>query len=338
MKKTLKRLMVGLCCATLFLGVLTGCSSSTKETSTATDDSEKKYTIGITQIADHPSLDNCRTGFIEGLKAEGFVEGENVTFDYKSAKGEIATANTIATSFVGNNYDLICAIATPSAQTAYTAASEKKIPVVFSAVSDPVAAKLVNSLDKPGKGSTGTSDVIPVEKQLEMIRAFMPKAQKIGILFNTSEPNSATQIAMYEAAAPKYNFEIVKVGVAAQADIPMATDSILANVDCITNLTDNLVVSNLQTVLGKANAKKIPVFGSEEEQVKNGCLASQGIDYIELGKQTGKIAARVLKGEDINNIAVETIKESKLVVNENSLNNLGLTLPENLKATAQMVK
>ncbi|MEG6522999.1 ABC transporter substrate-binding protein [Desulfotomaculum sp. 1211_IL3151] len=338
MKKSIKRFLVGLCCATLFTGVLAGCSSSTKEPATTTGGSEKMYQIGITQIADHPSLDNCRTGFIEGLQAEGFIEGKNVTFDYKSAKGEIATANTIATSFVGNNYDLICAIATPSAQTAYTAATEKKIPVVFTAVSDPVAAKLVNSLEKPGKGSTGTSDVIPVEQQLEMIRAFMPEAQKIGILYNTSEPNSATQIAMYEAAAAKYNFEIVKVGVAAQADIPMATDNILSKVDCLTNLTDNLVVSNLQTVLGKANAKQIPVFGSEEEQVKNGCLASQGIDYVELGKQTGKMAARVLKGEDINNIAVETIKESKLVVNEKALQTLGLTLPEKLKATAQIIK
>ncbi|WP_238442514.1 ABC transporter substrate-binding protein [Desulforamulus reducens] len=322
----------------MFLGILSGCSLTSKESTEATSGTEKMYKIGITQIADHPSLDNCREGFIEGLKAEGFEEGKNVTFDYKSAKGEIATANTIATSFVGNNYDLICAIATPSAQTAYTAAAEKKIPVIFSAVSDPVAAKLVNSLEKPGKGSTGTSDIIPVEKQLEMIRAFMPKAKKVGILYNTSEPNSATQIAMYEAAAAKFNFEIVKVGVAAQADIPMATDNILAKVDCITNLTDNLVVSNLQTVLGKANAKKIPVFGSEEEQVKNGCLASQGIDYIKLGMQTGKIAARVLKGEDINNIAVETIKESKLVVNENVLKNLSLTLPASLKDTAQMVK
>ncbi|ABO50740.1 protein of unknown function DUF534 [Desulforamulus reducens MI-1] len=338
MNKSFVRILVGLCCATLFLGILSGCSLTSKESTEATSGTEKMYKIGITQIADHPSLDNCREGFIEGLKAEGFEEGKNVTFDYKSAKGEIATANTIATSFVGNNYDLICAIATPSAQTAYTAAAEKKIPVIFSAVSDPVAAKLVNSLEKPGKGSTGTSDIIPVEKQLEMIRAFMPKAKKVGILYNTSEPNSATQIAMYEAAAAKFNFEIVKVGVAAQADIPMATDNILAKVDCITNLTDNLVVSNLQTVLGKANAKKIPVFGSEEEQVKNGCLASQGIDYIKLGMQTGKIAARVLKGEDINNIAVETIKESKLVVNENVLKNLSLTLPASLKDTAQMVK
>lgn len=337
MKKLLIKTLVGLCCLT-FLAVFTGCSSNQKESTEKTSGAEKTYKIGITQIADHPSLDNCRTGFIEGLKEEGFIEGKNVTFDYKSAKGEIATANTIATSFVGNNYDLICAIATPSAQTAYTAASDKKIPVVFSAVSDPVAAKLVNSLEKPGKGATGTSDVIPVEKQLEMIRAFLPNAKKIGILYNTSEPNSATQIAMYEAAAAKFNFEIVKVGVAAQADIPMATDNILGKVDCITNLTDNLVVSNLQTVLGKANAKKIPVFGSEEEQVKNGCLASQGIDYIKLGIQTGKIAARVLKGEDINNIAVETIKESKLVVNETVMQNLGLTLPENLKATAQTIK
>lgn len=338
MKKLLIKTLLGLCCLTFFAGIFTGCSSTTKESAEKTSGAEKTYKIGITQIADHPSLDNCRTGFIEGLKEEGFIEGKNVTFDYKSAKGEIATANTIATSFVGNNYDLICAIATPSAQTAYTAALDKKIPVIFTAVSDPVAAKLVNALEKPGKGSTGTSDVIPVEQQLEMIRAFMPNAKKIGILYNTSEPNSATQIAMYEAAAGKFNFEIVKVGVAAQADIPMATDNILGKVDCITNLTDNLIVSNLQTILGKANAKKIPVFGSEEEQVKNGCLASQGIDYIKLGAQTGKIAARVLKGEDINNIAVETIKESKLVVNETIMKKLSLTLPENLKATAQLMK
>lgn len=337
MKKSLLKILAGLCCLSLYVAVLAGCAGTTKE-SDASKGAEKTYKIGITQIADHPSLDNCRTGFIEGLKEAGFIEGKNVTFDYKSAKGEISTANTIATGFVGNSYDLICAIATPSAQTSYTAAVDKKIPVVFSAVSDPVAAKLVNTLEKPGKGATGTSDIIPVTKQLEMIRSFLPNARKIGIIYNTSEPNSATQIKMYEAAAGQYNFEIVTVGVASQADIPMAADSILSKVDCITNLTDNLVVSNLQTVLGKANQKKIPVFGSEEEQVKNGCLASQGIDYIKLGIQTGQIAARVLKGEDINNIPVETIKESKLVVNESVMQKFGLTLPENLKDTAQIIK
>ena len=319
MKNTIKKIISIAIAAVIVTAAFSGCSGTGKN---------KTVNVGITQFADNASLDNCRTGFIEGMKESGYVEGKNVKYDYQSAHTDTNNANTIAQSFVNKGYDLICAIATPSAQAAYNAASTKKIPVIFEAVSDPVKAEIVNSLEKPGKGTTGTTDILPVRKQLEMIRAFLPKAKKIGILYNTSEVNSLSQIKEFEKAAPEFGFEIVKEGVADSSNVPLAADSILTKVDCLNNLTDNLVVSQLATILNKANAKKIPVFGSEEEQVKSGCLASVGIDYYKLGIQSGKMAARVLKGEDINAMSVVKFEDSKLAVNQKTMNSFGFKVPD----------
>lgn len=294
---------------------------------------EGEFKIGLTQFADHPSLDNCREGFIAGLAQEGFVEGENVTFDYQNAQGDTGTANLIAQNYVAAGVDLICGIATPSAQASYNAAQSKDIPVIFSAVSDPVAAQLSDVTTKTGQGVTGTSDALPLEKQVKLIRALMPDAKTIGILYNTSEVNSESQIAELKPIAAQYGFELETIGVNAAADIPLAADNILGKVDCLNNLTDNLVVQNLPTILDKANAKGIPVFGSEEEQVKNGCVASEGIDYYNLGIQTGVMAAKVLKGEDINAMPYEIIKESRPFINSAVMETFGIVLPDDLKDT-----
>lgn len=232
--------------------------------------------------------------------------------------------------------DLICAIATPTAQAAYSA-SAGKVPVIYSAVADPAAAKLLDENGKNLPGITGTSDLLPVEKQLQMIRAFLPDAKKIGILYTTSEANSVSQLNLYKQYAPQYGFEIVEKGVGKQADVPLATDALLSQVDCLSNLTDNTVVSALAVILEKASAKKIPVFGSEEEQVANGCLASEGIDYVKLGVQTGVMAAKVLKGEKAEDIPYEIIKEYVFVVNQKTLNDLGLTLTPEQQQRAQLV-
>lgn len=325
MKKRVQ-LMAMVLCTLMVTILLAGCSNS------------DKITIGISQFADHPSLDNCRNGFIEGLKQEGYEEGKNVTFDYQNAQTDMGIANQIASNFVSKKYNLICGIATPAAQAAFNAAEANKIPVIYSAISDPVGAQLATADGTSGKSVTGTSDQLPVEKQLAMIREFLPKATKIGILYSTSEVNSQTQIAEFKKLAPKYNFEIVEGGVNAAADIPLAVDAMLSKVDCINNLTDNLVVSSLATILDKAGAKKIPVFGSEIEQVKNGCLASESIDYFALGIQTGKMAARVLKGEDITKMKYEIIKDSAVVVNSTVLKDLGMTLPAAYEGKVELVE
>lgn len=300
---------------------------------TAAAESEQ-YTIGIAQFAEHGSLDNCREGFLMGLAEAGIVEGENLTIDYQNAQADMGIANQIAQQFASNNVDLMCAIATPVAQACYNAA-EGNIPTIYTAVTDPVAAMLAGEDGSPVGNATGTSDKLPVENQLKAIRAIMPEAKKIGILYTTSEVNSESAIAEYQALAPEYGFEIVTSGISTTADIPMALDSLLSQVDVMTNLTDNTVVSALSLVLDKANAANIPVFGSEIEQVKLGCVASEGLDYIALGKQTGAMAAKVLKGEAAcQDLPYEVISESSLYVNYEAMEALGLTLPEDMAARA----
>lgn len=294
-------------------------------------------TIGIAQFAEHGSLDNCREGFLAGLAEYGFVDGENIKVEYQNAQADMAIANQIAQQFASNGVDLMCAIATPMAQACFNAA-DGKIPTVFTAVTDPIAAMLANADGTAAGNVTGTSDKLPVEAQLKTIRAIMPEATKIGILFTTSEVNSLSAIEEYEALAPTYGFEIVTSGVSTGADIPLALDALLPKVDCLTNLTDNTVVSALALVLDKASTAKKPVYGSEIEQVRLGCAASEGLEYIELGKQTGAMAAKILSGElTADQIPYEIISESSLFINSKTLADLNITLSDDLLARAQDV-
>lgn len=322
----MKKLMSLLLAGVLSVSMLSGCGSENAEQT-------KNVTVGIAQFAEHGSLDNCVTGFKEGMAEAGFVEGENVTYDLQNAQADMAITNQIAQNMAANKVDLICAVATPMAQAAYNAA-EGKIPVIYTAVTDPVAAQLAKEDGSSVGNTTGTSDKLAVDAQLQMIRDFMPDAEKIGILYTTSETNSVSAIAEYKELAPNYGFEIVESGISQQADIPMAVSDLVTKVDCISNLTDNTVVAALPTVLDAANNAGIPVFGSEIEQVKNGCAATEGLDYIALGKQTGAMAAKVLNGEDIANIPFETITEYSLYVNSEVLAQLGLSVPESLKDKA----
>lgn len=334
-KEMIKKAVAVSLSAVMALGL---CSCSGKTAQTGEKDGEKKvYKIGVTQYADHPSLDNCREGFIKGLEDAGLKEGEDFEIDYQSAQGDIKTASQIADKFASSGKDLVCGIATPSAQTLYSVCLSKKIPVVFNAVSDPIEAGLAKDEKTPIEGVTGVSDALPVEDQLKLIREVLPEAKKIGILYSTNEANSVSTLKTYEALAGKYGFEIVSTGVTKQAEIASALDVILTKVDCISNMTDNTVVSALSLVLDKASAKKIPVFGSEEEQVKNGCVASAGLDYVELGKQAGAMAAKILKGEDIKNIPFETMKESKITVNKAAAEKIGLKIGDDVLNKAENV-
>lgn len=288
------------------------------------------YTIGISQFADHGSLDNCREGFLAGLAEEGIKEGENLTVEYVNAQADPGTAGMTASNFVTKKVDMICAIATPSATTAYNATMNSDIPVIYTAVSDPVAAGLANEDGSPVGNVTGTSDALAVDAQLRMIREILPEAKTIGIIYTTSEENSVSTIAQYKAVAGIYGFEIVDSGVTAMSEVALAAADICGKVDCITNLTDNTVVSALQTVLEEANKAGIPVFGSEVEQVKNGCVASMGLEYVELGKQTGRMAAKVLKGQaKASEMKFEVISEPSLYVNFAAAQKLNLVLPAN---------
>ena len=329
-KKTIAIMMT----AAMVMAMAAGCGSKESSSSDG-DNKEASYKIGIQQFAEHGSLDNCREGFLEGLEEEGIKEGDNLKVEVKNAMADTATNAQIADSFVSDNMDLICAIATPSAQSAYNAAMDKDIPVVYTAVTDPVAAELADKDGNPVGNVTGTSDTLPVEEQLKMIREMMPDAKTIGILYTTSEANSVSAIATYESLVDKYGFTLETKGISQTSEIALATDDLLTKVDCITNLTDNTVVASLPTILEKANEKGIPVFGSEIEQVKIGCLAAEGIDYIQLGKQTGKIAAQILKGEKkASEIPYEIISEPGFYVNTKVAENLGIEVPSDLADSA----
>ena len=292
--------------------------------------SKDVYSIGISQYGEHPSLDNCREGFLLGLEEAGLKEGEDFTVDYQNAGFDDNIAIQIGQNFSANNVDLMVGIATPSATACFAAAEDKNIPVVFNAITDPVEAKLDSG------NVTGVSDKLPVEAQLDLIRKLQPEAKTIGIIYTTSEPNSVSAIREYKEKAPDYGFEIVEIGVTAQAEVTQAADTLISkNVDCISNLTDNNVVGVLAAVLEKTNEAGIPVYGSEVEQVKLGCVAAAGIDYVQLGIQTGKMAAKVLTGEaTCQDLPYETIEEYGIYINSDMLDAMGITLPDEIAAKA----
>lgn len=290
----------------------------------------KKYKIGISQYGEHGSLDNCREGFLAGLEKAGLKEGTDYEVDYQNAGFDDAIATQIGQSFSANNVNIMVAIATPSATACYAAAEDKNIPVIFTAITDPVAAGLTDG------NVTGTSDKLPVEAQLDLIRKLQPEAKKIGIIYTTSEQNSVSAIAEYKAKAGDYGFEIEAVGVTQQSEVTQAVDTLInKKVDCFSNLTDNNVVGVLASILEKTNEAGIPVYGSEVEQVKLGCVAAAGIDYYQLGIQTGEMAAKVLRGEaTCDDIPYETISEYGIYVNSAAIAEMNITVPADVAEKA----
>ena len=322
-KKVLSVILAAVCT----MGLMAGCGAEGSKGSTQSGAKGDSYTVGISQFAEHGSLDNCREGFLEGLKEEGIEEGKNLKVDYQNAQTDTGTASTIADSFVSEKVDMICAIATPCAASAYNSAMNADIPTVYTAVSDPVVAGLAKEDGSSVGNITGSSDVLPVEEQLKMIREMMPDAKKIGILYTTSEPNSVSAVKEYQEKAGEYGFKIEALGVMTQAEVNQATDTLISKgVDCFTNLTDNNVVGVLPSILEKTNEAGIPVYGSEIEQVKLGCVASAGIEYVALGRQTGMMAAKILKGEaKASDMPYETISEFEIYVNPDAMAALKLS-------------
>lgn len=282
--------------------------------------------IGIIQYMSHPSLDNCYNGVISALESSGL----QYTVDYQIGSSSSADADctNFAKNMVASDYDIIIAIATPAAKAAFAATDDTDIPVIFCAVSDPVVAGLVENMEAPGYLCTGTSDVLDLEAQVAIIKAMQPEVKSIGILYTSSEDNSITNLKNFKAICDKEGIEVVATAVQGAADIPAAAEELASKVDCINNFTDNNVVNNLSVVLNAADKYKIPVYGSEEEQVVNGCLASVSIDYVALGNVTGEMAVSVLKGEDASAMPVKTITEATPVINSTVLKKLGLSTPE----------
>ncbi|MCA1927876.1 MAG: ABC transporter substrate-binding protein [Calditerrivibrio sp.] len=295
----------------------------------------KTYEIGITQIVEHPALDACRKGVMDKLKELGFEEGKNVRYDVQIAQGNIATANQIAQKFVGDKKDLIVAIATPTAIA--VANLTKKIPIVISAITDPVGAKLVKSLNKPGGNVTGTTDMSPVKEQIALFDKLNIPVKRLGVIYNSGEANSRTLVEILKNITKGRGILVVEATVTNSSGVLMAAKSLVGKVDGIYIPTDNTVVSALESVLQVSFENKIPVITGDTDSVVRGALASLGMDYYKLGLQTGVIVAKVLKGANPANIPVETLKDLDLFINESTAKKLGITIPADLLSQAKKV-
>jgi len=295
----------------------------------------EEYEIGISQFVEHPSLDLAREGFIDQLAEEGFIEGENIKIDLQNAQADFSTAQTIAQRFNQNKVDLVLAIATPSAQTAANVL--KNTPVLITAVTDPVEAGIVQSMEKPGANITGTTDMNPVAKQLELIRDFLPEVKDIGILYNPGEVNSTVQVKLAKEKAKEMGINLEEATVSNSSEVSLAVSSLVDNVDAIYVPTDNIIVSAMPTVLQTAHNRQVPVFASENNSVEQGAIATLGIDYYQLGKQTGSMAARILNGSNPAEMPVESSKQLKLYINKKSAEEINLKIPEDLLESADII-
>ena len=293
--------------------------------------------IGIVQIVEHPSLDAARQGFVDALAELGYVEGSTVRYDVRSAQGDLAIAQAIAQRFVADGVDLILAIATPAAQAA--AQATRSIPILITAVTDPVAARLVESLERPGTNVTGTSDMTPVAAQLRLLRQLVPSARRVGVVYNPGEVNSQVQARLTRQAAAELGLEIVEASAASSTEVMTAAQSIARRVDAYYVFTDNTVVSALESVVKVAEEARKPLIVGEGDSVRRGGLASVAIDYYELGRQTGRMAAEVLRGASPAEMPIQFQQEARLVINLQAARRMGVTVPaELIESAAEVIR
>lgn len=309
-----KSKIISLAFVFVFVVVLTACGKSDAGTS----GDQEVFEIGINQLATHPALDAVREGFVEGLEEEGI----EANFDVKDAGGQIPVAGEISNKFVSDGKDLIFAIATPSAQSAKQATTD--IPILFSAVTDPVEVGLVNSWEAPGGNITGTSDESPIREQLELFKELDPEIETIGIIFSTTEPNSQIQIDRVEEIGKEIGLKVETIGINNINDVAQAADSIIPKVDAIYTITDNTVASAINVVAQKATDAGLITIGAEEAHVEGGILITDGISYFELGKQSAKMASEILKGKNPGEIPVEKAEEISKTINVKTMEKLNL--------------
>lgn len=311
------------------VALITACGNGNEQSSaTASKTDEKAIKIGVTQIVEHPALDASKKGFIDYLNEKGYKEGEKVTYDFQNAQGDMNTAISIGQKFASDKPHLIFAIATPTTQA--VAQSVKDIPVIFTAVTDPVSAKVVPDMQKPGANITGTSDMNPIKEQLSLVKEVKPTAKKVGVLYNSGESNSVVQIEVAKKLAPELGLELVERAVTNSSEVKQAAES-MGDIDAFYIPTDNTVYSALDTIFMVAEQKKLPVIAGEAEAVKKGALITFGIDYYELGRQTGEMAVKVLNGETKPaDMPIETQKNLKLYVNKKAAERFGIEIPQAL--------
>lgn len=289
-----------------------------------------KVKIGILQLVEHGALDAASKGFVDALAEADYKDGENIVIDYQNAQGEQANCQTIAQKFINNRSDLILAIATPAAQAVANLTTD--IPILVTAVTDPESAKLVKSNSMPGTNVSGTSDLTPVFAQIELLKKLVPNVKKIAFMYNSSEQNSIFQINLAKEAAKSLNLEWIDATVSNSNEIQQVVQSVVGKVQAIYIPTDNMLAAGLATVSMVSNPAGIPVICGEEGMVSLGGLATYGLNYYELGKQTGRMAVRILRdGEKPEEMPIEYQENGTLVINQEVANALNITIPADLQ-------
>ena len=326
--KKLKMLTAGIM-LTLAMGLMAGCGGEKKEAKKA----DAKVNVGIVQLVEHPALDAANKGFIDGMASKGYKEGQNVVYDRQNAQADQSNLQNIAQRFVSNKVNLICAIATPAAQTVANATPD--IPIVGTAITDYVVAKLVKDNKKPGTNVTGTTDMNPIEAQLDLALKLVPNAKAIGTIYCSSEVNSQLQVDILKAAAKTKGVEIKEATVSTVNDIQQAARSLVGKVDAFYIPTDNILASAMPTLSIVTEEAKLPVVCGEGGMVKTGGTATLGIGYYKLGVQTGEMAADILAGKaKPQDMAIQSQKDFEIVINEANAKKIGLNIPEEIMKKA----
>jgi putative ABC transport system substrate-binding protein len=316
---------------TMSLGMLAGCGGGAKDTKPAAN---KVYNVGIAQLVEHAALDAANKGFVDGLASKGYKEGQNVKFDKQNAQADQSNLQNIAQRFVSNKVDLICAIATPTAQT--MANATKDIPIVGTAITDYEAAKLVKSNSKPGTNVTGTTDMNPVKEQIDLAIKIVPNAKTLGIIYCSSEVNSQIQATMAKNAAKAKGLNVLETTVSNVNDIQQAAQNLVGKADVIYVPTDNVLASAMPTLTAITNEAHIPVICGEAGMLKGGGLATLAVDYYKLGFTTGEMAADILAGKaKATDMAIKAQDKFDTVINKAEAQKLGIKLPADLEKFAK---
>lgn len=326
--KKMKALAAGVM-LTLAMGILGGCGSDKKEAK------DQKVNVGIVQLVEHSALDAANKGFVDGLAQKGFKEGQNIEFDRQNAQADQSNLQNIAHRFVNNKVDLVCAIATPAAQTMANVSSD--IPIVATAVTDYQAAKLAKSNEKPGGNVTGTTDMNPVGEQLELLVKIVPEIKTVGLIYCSSEVNSQLQAEMLKKAAAAKGINVKEATVSTVNDIQQAARSLVGDVQAIYVPTDNVLASAMPTLAIITQEAKLPVICGEGGMVRAGGLATLGIDYYKLGVQTGEMAADILSGKaKPAEMPIQSQKDFTVIINKKYADAIGITIPEDILKNAQI--
>jgi len=285
----------------------------------------QQKSVAVLAIVEHPALDAVRDGVREALAEAGFEEGKNLRWQYQSAQGNVGTAAQIARKFIGDSPDAIVGIATPTAQA--VAAATRSVPLVFSAVTDPVAAQLVKSWEASGTNVTGVSDELALERQIELIKQILPNARTVGMVYNPGEANSQVVVERMKELMPKHGLTLVESAAPRTVDISAAAARLVGKVDVIYTNTDNNVISAYESLVKVGNDTDTPLIAADTDSVKRGAIAALGLNYHDLGVQTGKIVVRILNGEKPGDIPAQRSDKLDLFVNLKAAEAQGVMVP-----------